>query len=101
MYSDNDALIATVSTLRMAGNLKPRRGDILLPNKEICLNNTDIYHTDSITMANFYQLFTKAMVDIQLDAQNSYCNNFPVYYPDVYLQLNTFRAFSRPSSGAQ
>jgi len=28
-------------------------------------------------------------------------NNFPVYYPDVYLQLNMFRAFSRPSSGAQ
>jgi hypothetical protein len=23
------------------------------------------------------------------------------YYPDVYLQLNMFRAFSRPSSGAQ
>jgi len=29
------------------------------------------------------------------------CNNFPVYYPDAYLQLNMFRAFSRPSSGAQ
>jgi hypothetical protein len=29
------------------------------------------------------------------------CNYFPVYYPDVYLQLNMFRAFSRPSSGAQ
>jgi hypothetical protein len=29
------------------------------------------------------------------------CNNFPVYYPDVYLQLNMFRAFFRPSSGAQ
>jgi hypothetical protein len=28
-------------------------------------------------------------------------NNFPVYYPDVYLQLDTFRAFSRPSSEAQ
>jgi hypothetical protein len=27
--------------------------------------------------------------------------NFPVYYPDVYLQLNMFWAFSRPSSGAQ
>jgi hypothetical protein len=26
---------------------------------------------------------------------------FSVYYPDVYLQLNMFRAFSRPSSGAQ
>jgi hypothetical protein len=29
------------------------------------------------------------------------CNNFPVYYPDVYLQLNMFRSFPRPSSGAQ
>jgi hypothetical protein len=28
-------------------------------------------------------------------------NNFPVYYPDVYLQLNMFQAFSCPSSGAQ
>jgi hypothetical protein len=28
-------------------------------------------------------------------------NNFTVYYPDVYLQLNMFRAFSRPSSGPQ
>jgi hypothetical protein len=29
------------------------------------------------------------------------CNIFPVYYPDVCLQLNMFRVFSRPSSGAQ
>ena len=29
------------------------------------------------------------------------CNNFPVYYPDVYLQLNMFRAISRPSSGTR
>ena len=29
------------------------------------------------------------------------CNHFTVYYPDVYLQLNMFRALSRPSSGAQ
>jgi hypothetical protein len=28
-------------------------------------------------------------------------NNFLVYYPDVCLQLNMFRAFSRASSGAQ
>jgi hypothetical protein len=28
-------------------------------------------------------------------------NSFSVYYPDVCLQLNMFRAFSRPSSGAQ
>jgi hypothetical protein len=31
----------------------------------------------------------------------SWCNNFPVYYRDVYLQLNMFRAFSRTSSEAQ
>ena len=31
----------------------------------------------------------------------TWCNNFPVYYPDVCLQLNMFRAFSRPSSRAQ
>ena len=31
----------------------------------------------------------------------TWCNNFSVYYPDVCLQLNLFRAFSRPSSGAQ
>ena len=31
----------------------------------------------------------------------TWCNNFSDYYPDVCLQLNMFRAFSRPSSGAQ
>jgi hypothetical protein len=31
----------------------------------------------------------------------TWCNNFSVYYPDVCLQLNMFRAFCRPSSGAQ
>ena len=31
----------------------------------------------------------------------TWCKNFSVYYPDVCLQLNMFRAFSRPSSGAQ
>ena len=31
----------------------------------------------------------------------SWRNNFSVYYPDVCLQLNMFRAFYRPSSGAQ
>jgi len=31
----------------------------------------------------------------------TWCKSFSVYYPDVCLQLNMFRAFSRPSSGAQ
>jgi hypothetical protein len=29
------------------------------------------------------------------------CNSFSVYFPDVCLQFNMFRAFSRSSSGAQ
>ena len=37
---------------------------------------------------------------IQINHQPD-ATNFPVYYPDVYLQLNMFRAFPRPSSGAQ
>jgi hypothetical protein len=35
-------------------------------------------------------------INYQLDATIS-----PVYYPDLYLQLNVFWACSRPSSGAQ
>jgi hypothetical protein len=31
----------------------------------------------------------------------TWCNSFSVYYPEVRLQLNMLRAFSRPSSGAQ
>jgi hypothetical protein len=31
----------------------------------------------------------------------TWCNSFSVYYPEVCLQLNMFRAFSRASSGAQ
>ena len=31
----------------------------------------------------------------------TWCKNFSVYYPNICLQLNMFRAFSRPSSGAQ
>jgi hypothetical protein len=31
----------------------------------------------------------------------TWCNNFSVYYTDLSLQLNMFRAFFRPSSGAQ
>ena len=31
----------------------------------------------------------------------TWCNNFSVSYPDICLQLIMFRAFSRPSSGAQ
>jgi hypothetical protein len=42
-------------------------------------------------------------IKIQVNSNKSptRCNNFPVYYPDVYLQLNIFWAFFCLSSGAQ
>jgi hypothetical protein len=38
---------------------------------------------------------------INSNKSSTQCNNFSVYNPDVCLQLNMFRAFSRPSSGTQ
>jgi hypothetical protein len=45
----------------------------------------------------------RVIVNLKLDSNKlpTRCNNFPVYYPDVYLELNMFRAFSRQSLGAQ
>jgi hypothetical protein len=40
------------------------------------------------------------IITIQIN-QPTRCNNFPSLLIDVYLQLNTFRASSRPLSGAQ
>jgi len=42
------------------------------------------------------KILKEVQINYQLDA-----TVFPVYYPDVYLQLKMFRASSRPSSGAQ
>ena len=40
-------------------------------------------------------------IDFNSNKSPTRCNNFPFYYPDVYLQLNMFWAFSHPSSRAQ
>jgi hypothetical protein len=40
------------------------------------------------------------LLDVSNKSPTRY-NNFPVYYPDVYLQLNMFRAFPCPSLGTQ
>jgi hypothetical protein len=45
-------------------------------------------------------LAEKPVYVVQIN-QPTRCNNFSSLLLDVYLQLNMFRAFSRPSSGAQ
>jgi hypothetical protein len=54
---------------------------------------TQITHCPGIT--------TKfSIIAIQIH-QPTRCNNFSSLLLDVYVQLNMFQAFSRPSSGAQ
>jgi hypothetical protein len=45
--------------------------------------------------------FSHRSFTFNLNKLPTWCNNFLVYSPDVCLQLNRFRAFSRPSSGAR
>jgi hypothetical protein len=49
----------------------------------------------------FFDIFSKNTQISNSNKSPTRCNNFSVYYPYVYLQLNMFRAFSRPSLGAQ
>jgi hypothetical protein len=48
------------------------------------------------TLTSWYWSFT-----FNSNKSPTWCKNFSAYYPDVCLQLNMFRPFSRPSSGAQ
>ena len=57
--------------------------------------------TDEIIHDNLEELRKEMLVTFNPNKSPTRCNNFPVYYPDVSLQLNMFRTFSSPSSGAQ
>ena len=57
-------------------------------------NNSELNSWNSLTF--WHRNFT-----LNSNKSPTWCNSFSVYYPDVCLQLNMFRAFSRPSSGAQ
>jgi hypothetical protein len=61
---------------------------------------SDLYFLNSLitsqTLNFWYRGFT-----FNSNKSPTWCTNFSVYYADVCLQLNRFRAFSRPSSGPQ
>jgi hypothetical protein len=46
-------------------------------------------------------IFWHRSITFNSNKSPTWCNSYSVPYPDVCLQLNRFRAFSRPSSGAQ
>jgi len=76
--------------------------------------NTIAYNHQHPSMATYFGLFYTIFRPIfssltfwhrslifNSNKSPTWYNNFSVYYPDACLQLNMFRAFSRPSSGAQ
>ena len=56
--------------------------------------DTPLLQLGSVTF--WHQSFT-----LNSNKSPTWCNNFSVYYPDVFFHPNMFRAFFRPSSGAQ
>jgi hypothetical protein len=66
--------------------------------KKLCF----VYHGISVGLVRLLQLnFWHRSFTFNSNKSPTGCNNFSVYNPYVCLQLNMFRAFSRPSSGAQ
>jgi hypothetical protein len=63
------------------------------------LLNHVVYVVVTMLLSN-YVIVKSQKRNVRIFNSNNQMNNFPVYYPDFYLQLNKFRAFSRPSSGA-
>jgi len=64
---------------------------------EIRTGDLEITKAMSGNKIDYFSLIKK---EIQTNRQPD-VTVFQFYYPDVYLQINMFRAFSRPSSGAQ
>jgi hypothetical protein len=59
-------------------------------------SSTDFYEGLRTAYGDCEEINSTFQINHQLYATIS-----PVYFPDVYLQLNMFRVSSRPSSGAQ
>jgi hypothetical protein len=53
-----------------------------------------IIYINKVTIYNYSNVYNS-------NKSPTRCNHFPVYYPELCLQLNMFRAFYRSSSGAQ
>jgi hypothetical protein len=60
-----------------------------------------IYYIIALSVLRVWLTFWHRSFTFNSNKSPTWCNSFSVYYPDVCLQLNMFRAFSHPSSGAQ
>jgi hypothetical protein len=55
----------------------------------------------SLSVINCVQFLLTFWHQFNSNKSPTWCNNFSVYYPDICLHLNMFRAFSRLFSGVQ
>jgi len=62
---------------------------------------TVVIQDRTVSLMLSYLTFWHRRFTFNSNKSPTWCNNFSVYYPDVCLQLNMFRAVSRPSWGAQ
>jgi hypothetical protein len=76
-------------------------------NGVILIFTLDLFYTNDLGFFQFHNhpflwlTFWHRSFTFNSNKSPTWCNNFSVCYPDVCLHLNMFRAFSRPSSGAQ
>jgi len=83
--------------------LCPRHQAVLPSGDWSAVGNHLQIHLDPASSSIFLQhnKIWQFIGDFNSNKSPTRCNSFSVYYPDVYLQLNMFQAFPRPSSGAQ
>jgi hypothetical protein len=80
-----------------------RRGWYVKLGMKLCRKLQIIYKTLLISqkLKQVLLVFWHRSFTFNSSKSPTWCNNFSVYYPDVCLQFNMIRAFSRPSSVAQ
>jgi len=71
----------------------------VLSCNQLCVYTVKVQHLRVKFLARTVVLMS-SIVQIQINRPTR-CNNFSSLLLDIYLQLNMFRASSRPSSGAQ
>ena len=109
------------TTSQLTSALRPRSVLQILAQQCVCLFSAICYHRHETLLTLHWQDCNSLVDKPRLTASQyiyiltfwhrsftfnsnkspTWRNSFSVYYPDVCLQLNMFRAFSRPSSGGQ
>jgi hypothetical protein len=103
-YEDQDILLFSCFKISIVFTIEYILHSVLMLNFPFHLKSRYIFcgvkicHVSSL---GNYLTFWHRSFTFNSNISPTCCNNFSVYYRDVCLQLNMFRAFSRPPSGAQ